>query len=143
MASLKAGTRAVSIRSRLLGPEHPATATVLSNLAQLYHHGFNDLAKAEAIFLEVLRVREQHYGSRHRLTLLTLNYIACIFRDQQKFDQAEAMLLHALKIAEEEHGRDAYVTCKTMRNIVFVRPVSDTGEVKDGGWASHEGRTAY
>jgi hypothetical protein len=79
--------RAISIRSRLIGPDHPSTATLLSNLAQLYHHCYSDLNKAEQVFLRVLKIREGYYGTKHRLTLMTLNYLACVFRDQQRFDQ--------------------------------------------------------
>lgn len=42
---------------------------------------------AEQVFLRVLKIREGYYGTKHRLTLMTLNYLACVFRDQQRFDQ--------------------------------------------------------
>ena len=55
------------------------------------------------------------------------------------------MLMHALKIAEAEHGRESYVCTKTMRNIVFVRPIAgggdddgDGGGVQNNGWTTGE-----
>ena len=41
---------------------------------------------SEQVFFRVLKIREGYYGTKHRLTLMTLNYLACVFRDQQRFD---------------------------------------------------------
>ena len=63
------------------------------------------------------------------------------YRAQYASKVLEGLTDDALRIAEEEHGRDSYVTCKTMRNIVFVRPTAaDGGEggaaPKDNGWTT-------
>ena len=52
---------ALRIRQKVLGPEHPDTATSLNNLAVLYRH-MGEYAKAEPLYQEALRIRRRFLG---------------------------------------------------------------------------------
>ena len=47
--------RALKIREKALGPEHPETAASLNNLAQLYRE-MGDYAKAEPLYQRALKI---------------------------------------------------------------------------------------
>ena len=46
--------RALEIREKVLGPHHPDVATILNNLALLYHH-IGDYEKALPLYQRALR----------------------------------------------------------------------------------------
>jgi tetratricopeptide (TPR) repeat protein len=52
---------ALQIRQRVLGPEHPDTATSLNSLAALYQE-MKAYAKAEPLYQEALRIRQKVLG---------------------------------------------------------------------------------
>ncbi|MBP1468015.1 tetratricopeptide repeat protein, partial [Candidatus Chloroploca sp. M-50] len=56
--------RALDISERVLGPEHPATATSLNNLAINYYDQ-GDLATAERLMRRALQIRETRLGPDH------------------------------------------------------------------------------
>ncbi len=56
--------RALKIREKALGPEHPYTATSLNNLAQIYDD-MHDYAKAEPLYQRVLKISEKALGPEH------------------------------------------------------------------------------
>src|SRR5262245_61189303 len=49
--------RAVTLAGRVLGPEHPTTATVLNNLGRLYYTA-GQFPRAASVFQKSLQVRE-------------------------------------------------------------------------------------
>jgi tetratricopeptide (TPR) repeat protein len=53
---------ALRIYQKVLGPEHPNTATSLSDLAVLYQ-AMGEYAKAEPLLQEALRIRQKVLGS--------------------------------------------------------------------------------
>ncbi|MFC2032217.1 tetratricopeptide repeat protein, partial [Chloroflexota bacterium] len=63
--------RALEIREKVLGPEHPDTATSLNNLAGLY----NDQGlykEAEPLYKRALEIREKVLGPEHPFTIQLL-----------------------------------------------------------------------
>ena len=56
--------RALAIKEKALGPEHPDTATSLNNLAGLYWL-MGDYAKAEPLLQRALAIREKAVGAEH------------------------------------------------------------------------------
>ena len=55
---------ALRIWQKVLGPEHPDTATSLNNLAVLYRD-MGEYAKAEPLLQEALGIRQKVLGSEH------------------------------------------------------------------------------
>jgi tetratricopeptide (TPR) repeat protein len=62
--------RALAIREKALGPDHPDTAQSLNNLAALYYSQGN-YAKAEPILIRALAIREKVLGPNHPETIST------------------------------------------------------------------------
>ena len=60
--------RALAIKEKALGPDHPTTATSLNNLALLYVNQ-GAYAKAEPLYLRALAINEKALGSNHPITL--------------------------------------------------------------------------
>jgi tetratricopeptide (TPR) repeat protein len=56
--------RALAIREKALGPEHPDVATSLNHLAWLYHNQ-GQYAKAEPLYERTLAICEKAFGEDH------------------------------------------------------------------------------
>jgi tetratricopeptide (TPR) repeat protein len=67
--------RALAIREKALGPEHPDTATSLNNLALLLL-AQGDLAAARPLYERALAIREKVLGPDHPYTATGLNNLA-------------------------------------------------------------------
>ena len=53
--------KALRIRQKVFGPEHPDTATSLNNLAALYND-MGDYATAESLYREAVEIRQKVLG---------------------------------------------------------------------------------
>jgi serine/threonine protein kinase/Tfp pilus assembly protein PilF len=95
--------RALELRERALGPDHPDVARSLNNLG-LHYQTMGDFARAEHMYLRSLRIREQVLGPEHPRVSLALHNLATLASAQDKRDQALAYEERALKIAETALG---------------------------------------
>jgi tetratricopeptide (TPR) repeat protein len=64
--------RALEIREKALGPEHPDVARSLNNLANLYRDK-GDYARAETIYQRALAIREKAFGLENPEVAASLN----------------------------------------------------------------------
>jgi tetratricopeptide (TPR) repeat protein len=71
--------------------EHPETATVLDNLANLYCDQ-NRYKEAEPLYLQVLNIRQQILDSEHPETVTTLDSLARVSSAQGKDEQTKPLL---------------------------------------------------
>jgi tetratricopeptide (TPR) repeat protein len=78
---------ALRVRQKVLGPQHPGTATGLDNLASLYMCMY-EYAKAEPLFQEVLRIRRKVLGPEHPDTVTSLRNLAWLDFDLGRMDEA-------------------------------------------------------
>src|SRR5260370_774051 len=69
---------ALRIYEKVLGSEHPSTATGLDNLGELYSR-MGEYAKAEPLYQEALRIRQKVLGSEHPDTARSLNNLAELY----------------------------------------------------------------
>ena len=69
--------RALAICEKVLGPEHPDTATSLNNLALLLQDQ-GDLAGARPLFERALAICEKALGPEHPDTATSLNNLAIL-----------------------------------------------------------------
>ena len=73
----------LNIHKKVLGEEHPSTATSYNNLAGLYRvQGEYD--KAELLFEKALDIREGVLGKEHFDTLISYNNLAELYELQKK-----------------------------------------------------------
>src|SRR5260370_773531 len=73
--------RALAIREKALGTNHPLVATSLNNLAELYR-AQGRYAEAETLYQRALAVREKALGLDHPNVAQSLNNLAELYREQ-------------------------------------------------------------
>jgi CHAT domain-containing protein/tetratricopeptide (TPR) repeat protein len=108
--------RALKIREKALGPEHPDTGTIINNLALLYETQ-GDYAAAEPLYQRALVISEKTQGPDHPETATSLNNLAVLYNTQANYDAAEPLFLRALKIQEKALGPDDSETATTVNNL--------------------------
>jgi tetratricopeptide (TPR) repeat protein len=103
---------ALELTEKLRGPDDPATAEVLKNLALLYY-STGDYAKAEPLYQRALKIHEKALGPDHADIASDLNNLAELYRAAGDYAKAEPLYQRALKIHEkalisggEERGID-------------------------------------
>ena len=80
--------KALVIREKALGLEHPSTATSYNNLAELYRvQGRYD--EAEPLFIKALVIREKALGLEHPDTAGSYNSLGVFYANQGKFAEAK------------------------------------------------------
>ena len=105
--------RALAIREKVLGPEHPDTAQSLSNLAGLYNsQGL--YAKAEPLFQRALVIREKVLGPEHPDTAQSLNNLAGVYDSKGFYAKAELLYLRALAINQKAFGPEHPNTAQSL-----------------------------
>jgi CHAT domain-containing protein/tetratricopeptide (TPR) repeat protein len=127
--------RVVAIHDKILGREHPSTATSLSNLGNvLYLQG--KLKEAETIHRSVLAIREKVLGPQHPDTATSMNNLANVLQEQgkdellspsesraqarfnlQAYTETESLFRKALAIQERTLGPNHPATANTLNNL--------------------------
>ena len=95
--------RALAIREKVLGPEHPDTATSLNSLASLLQ-AQGDLAGSRPLYERALAIREKVFGPEHRYMALSLNSLASLLQDQGDLAGSRPLYERALAICEKVFG---------------------------------------
>ncbi len=111
--------RALEIRERVLGPEHPDTAQSLNSLALLYWHQGKD-EQAEPLIQRALAIYERVLGPEHPDTASSLNNLAILYREQGKDEQAEPLYQRALAIYERVLGPEHPNTATSLNNLAAL-----------------------
>jgi tetratricopeptide (TPR) repeat protein len=82
--------RALKIREKALGPDHPNTAASLNNLAALYR-SMGDYAKAKPLHERALKIREKALGPDHPDTAQSLINLAELYHSMGDYAKAEPL----------------------------------------------------
>ncbi|OCQ90985.1 hypothetical protein BCR12_04320 [Limnothrix sp. P13C2] len=108
--------RSLEIRERVLGADHPDTATSLNNLASLYSSQGRYEA-AEPLYRRSLEIRERVLGADHPHTALSLNNLAELYSSQGRYEAAEPLYRRSLEIWEQVLGADHPHTATSLNNL--------------------------
>jgi tetratricopeptide (TPR) repeat protein len=108
--------KALAIREKELGKNHPSTATSYNNLASLYKTQ-GRYAEAEPLYLKALAIREKELGENHPLTATSYNNLASLYKSQGRYAEAEPLYLKALAIREKELGENHPLTAGSYNNL--------------------------
>ncbi|MEZ4359973.1 MAG: serine/threonine-protein kinase [Kofleriaceae bacterium] len=100
------GERALDIRKRALGDEHPAVARSLQNLAGMYDLQ-GDRATARAMLGRALHLKEQALGPEHVELTSTINSLADFDESEGKLEAALAGYRRSLALTERATGSDS------------------------------------
>ena len=111
--------RALAIREKALGPDHPDTAQSLNNLALLYD-SMGDYAKAEPLYKRALAIREKALGPEHPDTAQSLNNLAKLYYSMGDYAKAEPLYQRALAIYEKALGPEHPDTATSLNNLAFL-----------------------
>ena len=115
--------RALAIREKALGPEHPDTAMGLNNFAELLQ-GQGKLAEARPLYERALAIDEKALGPEHPDTAMGLNNLAAVLQNQGKFPEARPLLERALAIREKALGPEHPDTAQSLNNLAVLRMAS-------------------
>ncbi|MEW6264879.1 MAG: tetratricopeptide repeat protein [Thermodesulfobacteriota bacterium] len=110
---------ALAIREKLLGPEHPDTATSVNNLGLLYMV-LGNYPQAEPLLKRSLAVREKVLGPEHRDTSQSVNNLAGFYDILGDYARAEPLLQRALAIREKVLGPEHPDTARSLNNLAEV-----------------------
>ncbi len=111
--------RALAIRERALGPDHPDTATSLNNLGALLN-SMGDLAGARPYYERALAIRERALGPDHPDTARSLNNLAILCYYEDKLAEAARLMRRALAIWEAALGPDHPNTQSARQSLAAI-----------------------
>ncbi|HEX7314388.1 MAG TPA: FxSxx-COOH system tetratricopeptide repeat protein [Pyrinomonadaceae bacterium] len=111
--------RALAIRERMLGAEHPDVAMSLSDLAAVYDHQ-GRYAEAEPLFKRALAIHEQMLKSDNLNVALILNNLAGSYYYQGRYAEAEPLYERSLAIRERALGPDHPVVATSLNNLAAL-----------------------
>jgi len=108
--------RAVDLRRRVLGPDHPDTLTSMNDLADAYRVQ-SAYKQAEPLFIKVLETRRRVLGEENPATLSSMNELANLYLDQGRDAQADPLLAKALEVQRRVLGPNDPETLTTMHDL--------------------------
>jgi CHAT domain-containing protein/tetratricopeptide (TPR) repeat protein len=111
--------RALAIREKALGHNHPDVATSLNNLALLYKSQAR-FADAEPLYKEVLGILEKTLGQDHSLIASSLNNLAALYQEQGRYAESELLHQRALAIREKALGADHPAVGESLANLALL-----------------------
>ncbi|WP_245895002.1 tetratricopeptide repeat protein, partial [Nostoc cycadae] len=108
--------RALAIREKVLGKEHPLVASSLNNLAELYY-AQGKYEQAEPLYLRALAIYKKVLGNVHPDVANSLNNLAALYYAQGKYEQAEPLYLRTLAIFEKVLGNVHPAVATILNNL--------------------------
>jgi len=97
--------KALAIREKILGSEHPDVATSLNNLAGL-HKTQGNYEQAKPLYERALAIDEKVLGAEHPNVAGDLNNLALLHQTQGNYEQAKPLYERALAIWEKVLGQE-------------------------------------
>ncbi len=111
--------RALAIREKKLGKQHPKVATSLNNLALLYDAQRN-YEKAELLYQRSLAIREKVLGKEHPDVATSLNNLANLYWSQGNYAKAEPFYERSLAIREKVLGKEHSDVAQSLNNLALI-----------------------
>ena len=111
--------KALAIKEKVLGKEHPSTATTYNNIAGVYESQ-GDYPKALEWCEKALAVSEKVLGKEHPSTATTYNNIAFVYSREGDYPKALEWYEKALAISEKILGKEHPDTATTYNNIASI-----------------------
>ena len=108
--------QAVDKAEQALGPQHPALAESLNNLASLYKVR-GDYPKAESLVQRALAINEKAWGPNHPAVGVSLNILATFYLERGNFPKAEPLFRRALDIREHASNPNQQEIAQTLSNL--------------------------
>lgn len=116
--ALRLYKNALAIQERLLGINHPTTASTIENIASV-HYNLSNLSESLDWHYRALNILTNTLGENHPDIANILNNIGVILDDQGKYNEALEYYHKALIIFEKVFGRDNADTAQAYNNIAL------------------------
>jgi len=111
--------KAVNIIEKVLGKEHPDTASSYNNIGIVYDRQ-GDYPKALEYYFKALNIREKVLGKEHPDTASSYNCIGLVYDSQGDYPKALEFHFKALDIYEKVLGKEHPDTASSYNNIGIV-----------------------
>ncbi|KAF5001982.1 hypothetical protein FDECE_10784 [Fusarium decemcellulare] len=119
---------ATSIRTELLGDEHPETVHMMHHLALSLSHQDQE-EEAEELKMRVLEIRKRIYGEEHPDTLQAMNNYAVTLNKQGRHKEAEELDRQVFETRKRVLGEEDQITLETMGNLAVT--IKDQGRLEE------------
>jgi CHAT domain-containing protein/Tfp pilus assembly protein PilF len=114
--ALRLVERALEIRERVLGPDHPEVAAAINGLGVLYRQK-GEYPKSEQLTRQALEMREKALGPDHPLVADSLNNLAILHSELGDYAKAEALFRRALAVREKALGPEHLDVAQCLNNL--------------------------
>jgi CHAT domain-containing protein len=112
--------KALAIRERVFGKQHPQTLSSVLNLATLYSNR-HDFALAEPLLKQIIEHRTTIYGTQHRETVRAWGELATLHLNRADYQQAEPIFVNVLKNQRQLYsGGEHFEVARTMERLGAV-----------------------
>lgn len=108
--------KALALREKTLGPNHPDVAVSLNNLAGLYHD-LGLYAKVEPLLQRSIKILEKSLGPSHPDVAVCLNNLATLYYTQGQYAKAEPLYQRSLEIGEKTLGPESTHVAVRLNNL--------------------------
>jgi CHAT domain-containing protein len=108
--------RALAIRKKVLGNEHPDVATSLNNLALLYDRQ-GRYSEAEPLYRQALEMNQRLLGNEHPNVANSLNNLALLYNEQGRYSEAEPLSRQALEMRKRLLGNEHPDVALSLNNL--------------------------
>jgi tetratricopeptide (TPR) repeat protein len=116
--------RALSLRRRELGENHPDTLAAMGSLAAAYERS-GKLKEAESIYAKVVELQERILGPDNPGTLKAMNGLAVTYAEEGRYAEAEAIFVRLVPMEQRVFGEDNLQTLRAMGNLATTYDVQD------------------
>ncbi len=108
--------RALEIRRKVLGEEHPDVAISMDNLAVL-HKNLGRYSEAEPLYKRSLEIGKKVLGEEHPDVAITMNNLAMLYGETGRYSEAEPLCKRSLEIQQKLLHKDHLLIAKSMNNL--------------------------
>ena len=111
--------KVLTIREKVLGPDHSDVAESLNNLAELYRT-LGDYTKAEPFYKRSLAIYENVLGPEHPYVAISLNNLARLYHSLGAYTKAEPLYKRSLTIREKVLGPNHPDVAESLNNLAVL-----------------------
>ena len=108
--------RALALKKKIYGEEHPRVALSLNNLGMLYYEQGN-YAKAEPLYQRSLTIWKKAFGEQHPRVALSLNNLGMLYYEKGNYAKAEPLFQRSLTILKKAFGEQHPSVALSLGNL--------------------------
>lgn len=111
--------RALELRERIVGPEHPIVASTLTNIGALKKQ-LGEYGEAERLYKRAVAIMESKHGPDHPEVCASLGNLAVLYAEQGRLQEALKLQQRAYRIRRDALGEEHADTLLSKHNLAGV-----------------------